>query len=99
MVLVESTKVLYAPSCIICGIEARSCFICDKTFDVNPNNEQYDGLVICVRLTNDKRRWKNPQMTRHVCSGKCLNTLMLKLGEARFKRSEILVHDQFEERF
>lgn len=99
MVLAEKTKVYYIPICAICGVEARSCFICDKEFNVNPNNEQYDGLVICVRLTNDHRRWKNPRMIRHVCSGKCLNTLMIELKEERYEKSNILVHDQLEDEF
>ena len=98
-VLVERTKIYFIPTCAICGVEARSCFVCDKTFDVNPNNDQYDGLVICVRLMNDRRRWKTPQMIRHVCSEKCLNTLMIELKEERYERSNILVHDPQEEWF
>jgi hypothetical protein len=99
MVLVERTKIYFIPTCAICGVEARSCFICDKEFNVNPNDDQYDGLVICVRLINDHRRWKNPRMIRHVCSEKCLNTLMIELKEEKYEKSNILVHDQLEEGF
>ena len=99
MVLAEKTKVYYIPICAVCGVEARSCFICDKEFNVNPNDDQYDGLVICVRLINDHRRWKNPRMIRHVCSEKCLNTLMIELKEEKYEKSNILVHDQLEDRF
>lgn len=82
-ILLERTQIYYLPSCQICDGDPYQCRQCHKTFNVNPNDEMYDGDVFCIRFSTTKKK----QNAVHVCSIKCAEKLLKERKEKGISRS------------
>ena len=91
-ILVERTKIYYLPHCSVCDGDPYKCDNCGCSFNLNPNDEQYDGEVHCIRFHGKRSR----KGSLHTCSKECTESLLAKKKEkgeilrTEYKRSHLL---------
>lgn len=86
-ILLEKTNIYYLPHCQICDADPYKCQKCNKMFNVNQNDDMYDGDVYCIRYSSARRNKKNDRNSAHVCSIKCGEKLLQERKEKGISRS------------